>query len=123
MHTYIYDNVNLLKTYDNIHGMTYITIIILSGIVIINTGHFDNIKKQLLVLGIKFKRHCQYNIGVYNFVSHIKTRYTIATMHNILVIYIVGKKESVETIIQVHNYATVTGVCNKTMVKMIWYFF
>ena len=34
--------VNLLKSNDIIHGMTYITKIMLSGIAIINTGYFDN---------------------------------------------------------------------------------
>ena len=64
-------------------------------------------------------------MGVYRFVSRTKTRDKIATMYNILIIYIVAKKYTrVETrrnqkYIQVHNYATVT--VNKTMVKIIWY--
>ena len=35
---YIHRIVNLLKSYDNIRGMPYITKIMLSGIVRINTG-------------------------------------------------------------------------------------
>ena len=42
----IYKIVNLLKSYDNIHGMTYITKS-LGGIAIINTGYFDNTKRQI----------------------------------------------------------------------------
>ena len=34
--------VNLLKSYDNVHGMTYRIRITLSGIAIINAGYFDN---------------------------------------------------------------------------------
>ena len=44
--TCIYKIVNLLKSYENIHGMTYITkimLIWLSGIAKINTGYFNNI--------------------------------------------------------------------------------
>ena len=41
--TYIYKIVNLLKSYDNMHGMTYTTKIQLSGIAKIKTGYFDNI--------------------------------------------------------------------------------
>ena len=41
--TCIYKIVNLLKSYDNIHGMTYTTKIMLSGIAKIKTGCFDNI--------------------------------------------------------------------------------
>ena len=41
--TCIYKIVNLLKSYVNIHGMTYTTKIILSGIAKIKTGYFDNI--------------------------------------------------------------------------------
>ena len=40
---YIYNIVNLLKSYDNIHSMTYITKIMLTGIAIRNTGYYDNI--------------------------------------------------------------------------------
>ena len=36
--TCIYNIVNLLKSYDNIHSMTYITKIMLTGIAIRNTG-------------------------------------------------------------------------------------
>ena len=51
-------------------------------------------------------------MGAYRFVSRTKTRDKIATMYNILIIYSSKKYtlESVETNIQVHNYATVTGV-------------
>ena len=35
----IYNIVNLLKSYDNIHSMTYITKIMLTGIAIRNTGY------------------------------------------------------------------------------------
>ena len=41
--TCIYKIVSLLKSYDNIHGMTYTAKIMLSGIAIIKTGYFDNI--------------------------------------------------------------------------------
>ena len=42
--TCIYKNVNLLKSYDNIlHGITYTTKIMLSGIAKIQTGYFDHI--------------------------------------------------------------------------------
>ena len=41
--TCIYKIVSLLKSYDNIHGMTYTTKIMLSGIAKIKTGYFDNI--------------------------------------------------------------------------------
>ena len=41
--TCIYKIVNLLKSYDNIHGMTYTTKIMLSGIAKIKTGYLDNI--------------------------------------------------------------------------------
>ena len=44
----IYKIVNLLKSYDNIHGMTYTTIIMLSDIAIIKTGYFDNINDYYL---------------------------------------------------------------------------
>ena len=37
-----YKIVNLLKSYDNTYGMTYIIEIIVSGIATINTGYFDN---------------------------------------------------------------------------------
>ena len=40
---YISKIVNLLKSYDNIYGMTYTTKIMLSGIAKIKTGYFDNI--------------------------------------------------------------------------------
>ena len=35
----------------------------------------------------KIKRHCQDNMEVYQFVSRTKTRYKIATMNDILIIY------------------------------------
>ena len=41
--TCIYKIVSLLKSYDNIHGMTYTTKIMLGGIAKIKTGYFDNI--------------------------------------------------------------------------------
>ena len=41
--TCIYKIVTLLKSYDNIHGMTYTAKIMLSGIAKIKTGYFDNI--------------------------------------------------------------------------------
>ena len=47
-------------------------------------------------------------------------------MYNILIIYSSKKKQSGNRrnlkYIQVHNYATVTGVYKKTIVKIIWYF-
>ena len=39
---------NLLKSYYNIHGITNITKIMLSGIVIIKTGKLDNINGHYL---------------------------------------------------------------------------
>ena len=42
--TCIYTIVNLLKSYDNIHSMTYITKIMLTGIAIRNTGYILKIK-------------------------------------------------------------------------------
>ena len=39
----IYKIVNLSKSYDNIHGMTYTIKIMLSGIAKIKTGCFDNL--------------------------------------------------------------------------------
>ena len=41
--TCIYKIVSLLKSYDNIQGMTYTAKIMLSGIAKIKTGYFDNI--------------------------------------------------------------------------------
>ena len=41
--TCIYKIVNLLKSYDNIHGMTNMTKIMLSGIAKIKTGYFGDI--------------------------------------------------------------------------------
>ena len=41
--TCIYKIVSLVKSYDNIHGMTYTAKIMLSGIAKIKTGYFDNI--------------------------------------------------------------------------------
>ena len=46
--TYIYKIVNLLKSYDNIHGMAYTTKIMLSGIAKIKTGYSDNINDYYL---------------------------------------------------------------------------
>ena len=46
--TCIYTIVNLLKSYDNIHGMTYTTKIMLGGIAKIITGYFDNINDYYL---------------------------------------------------------------------------
>ena len=40
---YIYNIVNLLKSYDDIHSVPYITKIMLTGIAIRNTGYYDNI--------------------------------------------------------------------------------
>ena len=48
MYMYIYKIVNLLKSYDNMHGMTYTTKIMLSGIAKIKTGYFDNINDYYL---------------------------------------------------------------------------
>ena len=42
--TCIYNIVNLLKSYDNIHSMTYITKIMLTGIAIRNTGYILKIR-------------------------------------------------------------------------------
>ena len=42
--TCIYNVVNLLKSYDNIHSMTYITKIMLTGIAIRNTGYILKIR-------------------------------------------------------------------------------
>ena len=47
--TSIYNIVNLLKSYDNIHSMTYITKIMLTGIAIKNTGYYDNMNDCYLV--------------------------------------------------------------------------
>ena len=44
MCTCIYNIVNLLKSYDNIHSMTYITKIMLTGIAIRNTGYILKIR-------------------------------------------------------------------------------
>ena len=46
--TCIYKNVNLLKSYDNIHGMTYTTKIMLIDIAIIKTGYFGDINGHYL---------------------------------------------------------------------------
>ena len=40
---HIYKIVNLVKSYDNIHSMTYITKNMLTSISIKNTGYYDNI--------------------------------------------------------------------------------
>ena len=45
---YMHKVINLLKSYDNIHGMTYTTKIMLSDIAKIKTGHFDNINDYYL---------------------------------------------------------------------------
>ena len=42
--TCIYNILHLLKSYDNIHSMTYITKIMLTGIAIRNTGYILKIK-------------------------------------------------------------------------------
>ena len=42
--TCIYNIVNLLKSYDNIHSMTYINKIMLTGIAIRNTGYILKIR-------------------------------------------------------------------------------
>ena len=39
----MYNIVNLLNSYDNIHSMTYITKIMSTGIAMKNTGYYDNI--------------------------------------------------------------------------------
>ena len=54
MYMYIQDCYFVEKSYDIVQGMTYITKIMLSGIVIINTGYFDNTNDKLL-LKIKSK--------------------------------------------------------------------
>ena len=46
--TCIYKTVNLLRSYDNIHGMTYTTKIMLSGNAKIKTEYFDNINDYYL---------------------------------------------------------------------------
>ena len=50
----LYKTVTLVNNHDNIHGMTYITKIVLGGIVMINTGYFDNTNDKL-PLKIKLK--------------------------------------------------------------------
>ena len=50
----IYKIVTCKKSCDNIHGMTYISKIMLSVIAIIKKGYFDNTNDKLL-LKIKFK--------------------------------------------------------------------
>ena len=47
-HTCIYNIGNLLKSYDNIHSMTYITKITLTGIAIRNTGYILKIKLKCI---------------------------------------------------------------------------
>ena len=47
--TCIYNIVNLLKSYDNIHSMTYITKIMLTGIAIRNTGYILKIRLKGIV--------------------------------------------------------------------------
>ena len=44
---------NLLKSYDKIHGMTYTTKIMLSGIAIIKTEYFDDMNDYYLKLKLK----------------------------------------------------------------------
>ena len=46
--TCIYRIVNLLKSYDNLHGMTNLTKIMLGDIAIIKTRYFNNIKGYYL---------------------------------------------------------------------------
>ena len=91
----IYVHVNLLKSYDNIHDMTYTTKIMLSGIAKIKTRYFDNINDHYLKR--KKKRHCQGNIEIYHFVSRTKTRYKVATMYEISIIYS-SKKDTLESV-------------------------
>ena len=50
--TCIYKIVNLLKSHDNIHGMTYTTKIMLSGIAKIKTGYNINDYLKLDILKI-----------------------------------------------------------------------
>ena len=78
------------------HGMTYITKIILSGITIINNEYFDNTNDKLL-LKIKLKRHCQDNTGVYHIVSRTKKNNKITTLYNMLIIYS-SKKDTLESV-------------------------
>ena len=84
----------MLKSHDNIHGMTCTIKIMLSGIAKIKTGYFDNINEYYLK---KIKRHCQDNIEVYHFVSRTKTRDKIAPMYDILIIYS-SKKDTLESV-------------------------
>ena len=58
--TCIYNIGNLLKSYDNINSMTYITKIMLTGIAIRNTGYYDNINDCYLK---KIERYCRDNMG------------------------------------------------------------
>ena len=50
MYMYIYKIVSLLKSYDNIHGMTYTAKIMLSGIAKIKTGYFDELVYGLPII-------------------------------------------------------------------------
>ena len=70
--------------------MTYTTEIMLSGIAKIKTRYFDNINDHYL----KRKKE---NIEIYHFVSRTKTRYKIATMYDILIIYS-SKKDTLESV-------------------------
>ena len=74
--------VNLIKSYNNIHGTTYRIKILLSCIAIINTGYFDNI--NMVTTCNKIKRHRQdINIGVYHFVSRTMGVINLPTHGNI----------------------------------------
>ena len=61
---------------------------------------------------------------VYHFVSRTKTRDKIATMYDMLIIYIVAKRHSGKrrNLKYIHNYATAIGECIKTMLKITRYF-
>ena len=48
MYMYIRDCYLFQQPCGNIHGMTYITKFMLSGIAIINTGYFDKTNEKLL---------------------------------------------------------------------------
>ena len=56
--------VNLLKSYENIHVMTYRFKIVLSDIVIMNTGYLDNTNDYYL----KLKGIAKINLELYHFI-------------------------------------------------------
>ena len=59
---YVHVYTRLLKSYDNIHGMTYTTKIMLSGIAKIKTGYFDNINDHItLHANIRFSDHITFH--------------------------------------------------------------